>query len=81
MSLLSGDIVQHNNTAHVVVDVVDECGFTMAVLRMPDDFALMHPVAVLADDLEVIGHLEFLSGWVEDAPGIWRQVGDEVADR
>lgn len=81
MSLLSGDLVRHNNTEHVVVDVVNDHGFTLAVLRTPDDLALMHPVAVAADELEVTGHLDSLPGWIEDAPGVWRQVGGEVADR
>jgi hypothetical protein len=73
MTVLSGDIVHHGDRDLVVVDVTGDEP-PMAVLREPDDLDLLDPVAVPADQLEAVGHLEHLDGWVEDSPGIWSQV-------
>jgi hypothetical protein len=73
---IPGDIVRVSDRALIVVDVTadDELGDAIAVLRSDEDLDLLEPVAAIAADLEVIGHLEHLDGWVEDNPGIWSQV-------
>jgi hypothetical protein len=67
---IPGDIVRHENVDRVVVDVTDD---GIAVLRASDDLELLNPIVAPADSLEVIGHLDFLDGWVELAPGEWEQ--------
>jgi hypothetical protein len=73
---IPGDIVRFGGRELIVVDVTDddELGVAIAVLRSDEDLDLLEPLAAVAADLEVIGHLEHLGGWVEDSPGIWSQV-------
>jgi hypothetical protein len=67
---IPGDLVLHDSQDLVVVDVTDD---GIAVLRRQDDHDLMDPVVAEAASLNVTGHLSALDGWVEDAPGEWRQ--------
>lgn len=69
--LVAGDIVHHDNTERVVVDVTDD---GIAVLRRQDDPELTEPTAALAADLEVVGHLRSVDGWVELDHGVWEQL-------
>jgi len=73
MSIKSGDIVEHDGEERIVVDVIEGEDGRWAVLRGPDDLELLEPVAVPADSLRITGHLDFLDGWVEFAPGEWEQ--------
>jgi len=67
---IAGDKVLHEEQELIVVDVTDD-GF--AVLRRPDDMELLQPVVAEAASLRVIGHEQFIEGWVELAPGEWEQ--------
>lgn len=66
---IPGDIVLHGEVRRIVVDVADD----LAVLRDELDLELEHPIVKPVAELEVVGHLESLAGWTEDAPGEWRQ--------
>lgn len=70
--VIPGDVVRYGSLGaeHVVVDVAEE----WAVLRRRDDVDDPSFVAVLTGGLESVGHLESLPGWVEDEPGVWRQI-------
>lgn len=67
---IAGDRVLHEAQELIVVDITGD-GF--AVLRRPDDMELLEPVAAEAASLQVIGHVQFIEGWVELAPGEWEQ--------
>lgn len=73
--VISGDLVDYEGRRMVVVDVTieEKAQDCMAVLRDPEDLELMNPIAVPAHTLAAWGHLEHLEGWVESAPGVWRQ--------
>jgi hypothetical protein len=71
MAAVPGDIVRHNTNERVVVDVTDD-GF--AVLRRQDDPHLNEPTVALVGELEVVGHVRLVDGWVELGHGIWEQV-------
>lgn len=65
-----GSIVEHNGERRIVVDVTgDGC----AVLR-PENDPDGQLTAAEADTLPVVGHVESVPGWAEDAPGQWRQL-------
>lgn len=72
MPAVPGDLVRHEGVEKVVVDVTDEAE-PWAVLRNRDDLDGLNPTAAPVAGLEVVGHLGAVPGWVEDAPGVWRQ--------
>ncbi|MGH6690834.1 MAG: hypothetical protein ACREF4_09175 [Gammaproteobacteria bacterium] len=68
--VIPGDLVHYQGRKLVVVDVT---GDGYAGLRDPADVELLNPLAAPVGDVEVVGHLDHLDGWVEESPGVWRQ--------
>lgn len=72
---IPGDIVavDSGETELIVVDVVHQDDVELLVTRAPDDLELETPMVTPANEVQVIGHVESVPGWVEDTPGQWRQ--------
>ena len=68
--VISGDKVRHNGAERVAVDVTPD-GFV--VMRDEADLDGLDLTAATVDEVEVVGHVEAVPGWVEDAPGEWRR--------
>jgi hypothetical protein len=67
-SPVPGDVVRHEGSDRVVVDVTDD---GLAVLRRPGDLELLEPTVAEVSSLEVVGHVGFVDGWVELEHGVW----------
>ena len=68
MATIPGDIVRHGEVERIVVDIT---GDGLAVLRDEHDLELEHPVVEPVAELEVVGHVDSVEGWTENAPGEW----------
>lgn len=68
--VISGDKVRHGADVRVAVDVTPD-GFV--VMRDEADLDGLDLTAATVDEVEVVGHVEAVPGWVEDAPGEWRR--------
>jgi hypothetical protein len=71
--IVSGSLVKRPGTNETWV-VVDITGDGLAVLRTQQDVDLHEPVAVPVIELELVGHLEHLDGWIEESHGVWRKI-------
>jgi hypothetical protein len=73
LAIVSGSIVKRPGVDGTWV-VVDITGDGLAVLRRPEDIESGELVAVLVIELELVGHLEHLDGWIEESHGVWRKI-------